>query len=78
MKDIEAAVARHYGGAGLLARIMAGLEASGVDPDALRPDDLAPVDEFHIGGRDATAHAVAKLALDTGAQVVPGEFLLCL
>ncbi len=31
MNDIEAAVARHYGDAGLLARIMAGLVASGVD-----------------------------------------------
>ena len=70
MKDIEAAVARHYGGAGLLARILAGLEASGVDPDRLRPDDLAPVDEFHIGGREATAHAVAKLTLTAGAHVL--------
>ncbi len=70
MKDIEAAVARHYGGAGLLARIMAGLEASGVDPDSLRPDDLAPVDEFHIGRREATAHAVGKLDLDAGARVL--------
>ena len=68
--DIEAAVARHYGDADLLARILAGLEASGVDPDRPRPDDLAPVDEFHIGGREATAHAVAKLALDAGAHVL--------
>ena len=59
------------GGSGMapLARILAGLEASGIDPDHLRPDDLAPVDEFHIGGREATAHAVAKLALDPGARV---------
>jgi len=70
VKDIEAAVARHYGGAGLLARIMAGLAASGVDPDSLRPDDLAPVDEFHIGRREATAHAVGKLDLDAGARVL--------
>ncbi len=44
MNDVEAAVARHYGGAGLLARILTGLDASGADPDSLRPDDLAPVD----------------------------------
>jgi SAM-dependent methyltransferase len=68
--DIEAAVARHYGNAGLLARIMAGLEASGVDLAHLRPDDLAPVDEFHLGGREATAHAVAKMNLDASAQVL--------
>ena len=70
MKDIEAEVARHYGDSGLLARIMAGLEASGADPDRMRPDDLAPVDEFHIGGREATAHAVAKMDLDAGSRVL--------
>jgi len=71
MKDIEAAVARHYGDGGLLARIMAGLAASGADPDRLQPDDLAPVDEFHIGGREATAHAVAKLGLGLGLDPDP-------
>ncbi len=70
MSDIEAAVARHYGNAELLARILAGLEASGVDPDRLRPDDLAPVDEFHIGGREATVHAVARMGLVAGAHVL--------
>jgi hypothetical protein len=30
------------------------LEASGKDIDRLAPDDLAAVDEFHIGGRQAT------------------------
>ena len=70
MNDNETAVARHYGDPELLARIMAGLEASGADLDHLRPDDLAPVDEFHIGRREATVHAVAKLSLDAGAQVL--------
>jgi SAM-dependent methyltransferase len=62
MREIEQAVARHYGAEGLLARILAGLVAGGKDPDNLQPDDLAPVEEFHIGGRTATARAVGKLA----------------
>lgn len=62
MRKIEDAVARHYGASGLLARIYAGLEASGADLDNLQPDDLAPVEEFHIGGRIATARAVEKLS----------------
>lgn len=70
MKDIESAVARHYGDAGLLARIFSGLEASGVDPNRLRPEDLAPVDEFHIGGREATEGAVAKMALSRDQHVL--------
>lgn len=70
MKDIESAVARHYGGTDLLARIFAGLDAVGADRNRLRTDDLAPVDEFHIGGREATTHAVAKMALAAGQHVL--------
>ncbi len=70
MNDIENAVAEHYGTAGLLARILAGLEAVGADLDNLRPEDLAPVDEFHIGGRKATAHAVAGLSLGGDERVL--------
>ena len=61
MKDVETAVAEHYGNAGLLDRIIAALQAGGIDLQQLTPDDLAPVDEFHTGGRKATRHAVAKL-----------------
>ena len=70
MTNIESAVARHYGSAGLLDRILAGLEASGVDPGRARPEDLAPVDEFHIGGREATVHAVAKMSPRPGQRVL--------
>ncbi len=68
--DLERAVARHYGRSGLLERILAGFEASGIDPNHLKPKDLAPVDEFHIGGREATRHAVAPLGLDASAHVL--------
>ena len=70
MKNIERAVAEHYGQADLLARILAGLEANGADPSHLRPEDLAPVDEFHIGGRKATEHAVAKMSLSGDGRVL--------
>jgi len=70
MKEIENAVAKHYGDADLLTRILAGLEASGIDRNALRPEDLAPVDELHIGGRKATAHAVAKMSLNEKQHVL--------
>ncbi|MHA1537352.1 MAG: class I SAM-dependent methyltransferase [Alphaproteobacteria bacterium] len=61
MSKIETAVARHYGASDLLARILAGLEAGGADLGNMRPGDLAPVDEFHIGGRKASERAVEKL-----------------
>ena len=66
----EAAVARHYGGAGLLAGIDGGLEAQGIDPENLTIDDLAPVDEFHIGGRAATDNALAALAPRAGQHIL--------
>ncbi len=66
----EGAVARHYGKAGLLARIDAGLTAMGVDLDHLTIDDLAPVDEFHVGGRKATDHALDALAPKAGQHIL--------
>lgn len=66
----EAAVARHYGDAGLLARIDSGLEAQGVDPDEPTIDDLAPIDEFHIGGRTATEYALAMLVPQAGQHLL--------
>jgi len=67
---LEHLVAAHYGSSSLLARILAGLEASGADPDHLVPDDLAAVDEFHIGGRTATAYAISKMGLGAGHHVL--------
>ena len=64
MNNFETAVAEHYGDEELLARILAGLEAAGADLQRLQPDDLAPVEEFHIGGRSATAVALEKMSLE--------------
>ncbi len=60
--DIERAITRHYGVPDLLGLIYTGLEAVGADLARLTLEDLAPVDEFHIGGRKATVHAVEKLS----------------
>lgn len=70
MKNIEKKVAQHYSNPDLLTRILDGLKASDIDLDKLRPEDLAPVDEFHIGGRKATAHAVTQMALNAGDHVL--------
>jgi hypothetical protein len=53
MPDI-ASVARHYTQGNLLDAIRAGVEHLGKSPDTVTVEDLAPVDEFHIGGRVAT------------------------
>lgn len=68
--NIENAVADHYGIPDLLGQIFTGLERVGADLSKLTTEDLAPVDEFHIGGRKATAHAIAKLSPATDDHVL--------
>lgn len=56
-------VARHYTHGRLVDAIREGLEALGKTVDTTTIDDLAPVDEFHIGGRVATRHFLDQLDL---------------
>ena len=62
-------VAHHYHSGQLLERISAGLEALGLTPP-IPHDALAPVDEFHIGGRLATEPFVKALDLSPARRVV--------
>lgn len=66
----EDAVSRHYAKPGLEAIILDALRASGRDPEALTPDDLAAIDEFHMGGRAATAELAEALALRPGMRLL--------
>ncbi len=57
----DKAIDKHYGISGILNSILDGLESSGKDLHALKPDDLAPVDEFHTRGKESTIE-IAHLA----------------
>ena len=70
MDGLENAVARHYGADDLLARIEAGLKSSGADLTNLTLEDLVPVDEFHVGGRKATQHALSRMSLSATDHVL--------
>ena len=60
MDELERAVARHYvSSSDLAGTIVRTLEAAGLDIDRLTQADLAPIDEFHVGGRPATVHALS-------------------
>lgn len=63
-------VARHYAHGNLEAVILQALRAAGRDPDRLQPDDLQPIDEFHMGGRAATAEIADRLALAPGMRLL--------
>lgn len=68
--DMETAVASHYGRSGLAEAIVKGLEAMGADLEALRPEDLAPVDEFHTAGRVTTIKALDLTPIRPGMHVL--------
>jgi ubiquinone/menaquinone biosynthesis C-methylase UbiE len=69
---IEAAVADHYAQArgSLTATILAALAKMGRNTERIDPDDLAGIDEFHMGGRDATVLLGEHLALDPAHRLI--------
>lgn len=83
MADTNERIVAHYDRDGLVDDILAALEAVGKDLSALQPDDLAPLEEFHVRGRPASVE-LAKLAalepdwrvLDVGCGIGgPARFL---
>ena len=69
MSQAAQVVAEHYRRRALGDVILRALKETGKDVENLTPDDLAPVDEFHSGGRDATVR-LAQLAQIDGSQRV--------
>jgi ubiquinone/menaquinone biosynthesis C-methylase UbiE len=64
----------HYTGYELAAAIAKGLDAIGKGDAVLTPDDLAPIDQFHTRGTDATVEMIelAGAAPDTRVLDVGG------
>lgn len=69
-------VAEHYGSGELGDRILSALQHTGVSLDAVSVDDLAPVDAFHVRGRQATEElarlvrlSATELVLDAGCGI---------
>jgi MPBQ/MSBQ methyltransferase len=72
------AVERHYTRSNLENTILTALKNAGKNVDQLTVDDLAPIDEFHTRGREATANLASLLnnnlqpnfhVLDAGAGI---------
>lgn len=64
------AVERHYGRGDVLDSILGALRGMGKDVARLVPADLAPVDEFHIRGREATVELARRASLTPGSRVL--------
>jgi SAM-dependent methyltransferase len=68
--ETHSAVADHYARDSLIAAIRDGLAAMGKTESTVTAEDLSPVDEFHIGGREATQELARQLALTAGDRVI--------
>lgn len=66
----ELTVAQHYTRGGLEGTILRALSQTGHNPDRLQPADLVAVDEFHVGGIEATEDLGTQMNLGTGLQVL--------
>jgi ubiquinone/menaquinone biosynthesis C-methylase UbiE len=63
-------VADHYARRDLVSAIREGLARMGKTESTITAEDLAPVDEFHIGGRAATEELAQELRLTAGHRVL--------
>lgn len=70
MGNVREHVEKHYGRGRILDSVIAALRETGKDLDRLRPEDLAPVDEFHIRGREATVELARRASLKPGSHVL--------
>ncbi len=66
----ETRIADHYTQGSLVAAIRQGLAKLGKTPRTATIEDLAPVDEFHIGGRRASDVFLSQLGITADTSVL--------
>jgi MPBQ/MSBQ methyltransferase len=64
------AVAEHYSRPQLDGTILGAMKQAGLDSEKLTPTDLAAVDEFHVGGLEATKALVEFMGLKPGMRLL--------
>lgn len=68
--QVNESVQAHYTRSDLGSLIFAALEKAGKDLNRLTPEDLAPIDEFHIRGRAATLELAQAASVDSTKRVL--------
>ena len=61
---------KHYETGGLYQRIISALQSAGKNLDAITVEDLPAVDEFHIGGIQATNDLLDQLDIGPETRVL--------
>jgi SAM-dependent methyltransferase len=68
--QVNEAIQTHYTRADLGDVILAALERAGKDVHRLSPEELAPIDQFHIRGRAATLELARAAQIDATKRVL--------
>ena len=66
----ERVISNHYTHGSLLSSIRAGIDRLGKSLDTISIEDLGPVEEFHIGGREASESFLDQLLLSSEDHVL--------
>jgi len=66
----EPEISAHYTQGDLTAAIRNGIEKLGKTTDSVTVDDLSAIDEFHIGGREASEHFLDQFGLTPDKRVL--------
>jgi SAM-dependent methyltransferase len=69
-QDPAGSVSAHYGRADLGATILDVLRTAGRNVDTPTLDDLAPVDQFHLRGKEATIELAGLAGIQSGQQIL--------
>jgi SAM-dependent methyltransferase len=67
---MDLTVDTHYTRPGLGESILAALRASGKSLEGLGPEDLAPVDHFHLRGKPGTMELARRAGITAGTRVL--------
>lgn len=70
MNSVAQLVERYYGHTGIMESVMAALREQGIDLRRVRPDDLAPMDEFHVRGREGTVELASRIIWNPSMNVL--------
>jgi ubiquinone/menaquinone biosynthesis C-methylase UbiE len=68
--SIEQQVSTHYTTGALEQKILVALRNAGKDPAHLSSDDIAPLDNFHLGGRQAIEDLSSFMHLSPGMHLL--------
>lgn len=68
--SLERQVSTHYTAGNLEQKILGAIRNAGKDPAHLRSDDIAPLDNFHLGGRQAIEELSNFMHLSPGMHLL--------